>query len=79
METRPLHVIAKEIKKDWVKMPNYAFAHFEAFQFATRIDEMYYLDSVKSEVLYFLGNAGTWKGETAKRIKIELKQMCGIK
>jgi hypothetical protein len=72
---RPLYEVAREIRKDWVNMPNYAMAHFEAFENANSINEMFFMDSVKSEVLYFLGSTQTWKGETAKRIKLELKAM----
>ena len=39
------------------------------------INDNYMFDSGRSIVLYFLGNAQTWKGETAKRIKAELKAM----
>ena len=78
-EVRPLYEIAKEIRKDWKTMPDYAFTHFEGFQYATSIDEMFYFDSVKGEVLYFLGSASTWRGSKAKEIKAELKKMAGIK
>jgi hypothetical protein len=37
------------------------------------------MDTGKSIVLYFLSNAGTWRGETAKRVKAELKKMVGLK
>jgi hypothetical protein len=72
---RPLSVIADEISKDWKTMPEYARAHFRAFQFAFDIREMYGCDSVKWEVAYFLGNAQIWKGDTARRIKKELNAM----
>jgi hypothetical protein len=39
------------------------------------MDDKYYFDDAKSVVLYFLANAGTWRGDTAKRIKKELKEM----
>jgi hypothetical protein len=39
------------------------------------IDDRYYLDSAREVVLYFLANANTWRGETARRIKAELKDM----
>jgi hypothetical protein len=39
------------------------------------IDDNYYFDSADSIVRYFLANASTWRGETAKRIKAELKAM----
>jgi len=77
--SRPLYQIANEIRTDWKPMYKPAEAHLVAFENATSIDEMYMCDSVKSEVLYFLGNAGTWRGETARRIKKELKTMAGIK
>ena len=43
------------------------------------INDNYGVDSGKSIVLYFLSNASTWRGETAKRIKKELKSLAGIK
>ena len=39
------------------------------------ISDPYYADSARSIIAYFLANAGTWKGETARRIKKELKDM----
>ena len=39
------------------------------------IQENYFLDSAESIVLYFLSNAQTWRGEVARRIKKELKEM----
>lgn len=72
---RPLSEIASEIRKDWRPMPEYAKAHFRAFEYANSIDEMYICDSVRNEVNYFLANAGTWRGEVARRIKKELNAM----
>jgi hypothetical protein len=37
------------------------------------------MDKGKSIVLYFLSNAGSWRGDKAKEIKKELKQMVGLK
>jgi len=75
MNARPIYVIANEIKKDWVK-PNYAAKpYLEAMECLNSINDKYGWDSGKSVVLYFLCNANTWKGETAKRIKAELKSL----
>ena len=75
MSARPLYEIAKEIKKDWVK-PNYAAKpYIDAMQCLTSVNDSYGWDNGKSIVLYFLCNANTWKGETAKRIKAELKSL----
>ena len=75
-ETRPLHVIAMEIKKDWQKMYFGAVPYYEAMRSLSSINDMYGCDSAKSIILYFLSNASGWRGETAKRIKEELKKMC---
>ena len=35
----------------------------------------YYAETVESVVIYFLANITNWRGEDAKRIKAELKEM----
>lgn len=76
---RPLYEIAREIRKAWTKVSPYAEPYLEAMESLNTIDDNYYLDSGKSVVLYFLSNASTWRGEDARRIKAELKQMDGLK
>lgn len=76
---RPLYEIAREIRKAWTKVSPYAEPYLEAMESLNTIDDNYYLDSGKSVVLYFLSNANTWRGEDARRIKAELKEMAGLK
>ena len=76
---RPLYEIAREIRKTWTKVSPYAEPYLVAMQSLGSINDNYYFDSGKSIVLYFLGNANTWRGEDARRIKTELKQMVGLK
>lgn len=76
---RPLYEIAREIRKTWTKVSPYAEPYLEAMQSLNSINDNYYFDSVKSVVLYFLSNANTWRGEDARRIKTELKEMAGLK
>lgn len=76
---RPLYEIACEIRKTWTKVSPYAEPYLAAMQSLGSINDNYYFDSGKSVVLYFLGNANTWRGEDARRIKTELKQMVGLK
>jgi hypothetical protein len=78
-EVRPLYVIAKEIRKDWTKMYFGAVPYWEAMTELNSIKDMFYYDTAETIVLYFLGNAQTWKGEVAKRIKLELKAMLKAK
>ncbi len=75
MTTRPLHEIADEIKGDWKKVYFGAEPYLSAMRSLDSVHDNYYLDSAKSIVRYFLGNATTWRGETAKRIKAELREM----
>jgi hypothetical protein len=48
---------------------NKASRPLDAMASLNSINDNYGWDSAKSIVLYFLGNASTWRGETAKRIK----------
>ena len=72
---RPLYEIAREIRKAWTKVSSYAEPYLEAMESLDSINDNYYFDSGKSIVLYFLSNASTWRGEDARRIKAELKEM----
>ena len=70
---RPIYEIAYEIRKDWTKPYFGAVPYIDAMCSIEKVTDKYMYDSAKSIVLYFLSNANTWRGETAKRIKAELK------
>ena len=72
---RPLHVIAREIKRVWPKPYFGAVPYIDAMLSMDSIHENYFYDSGDSVVRYFLANAGTWRGDDARRIKAELKGM----
>jgi hypothetical protein len=72
---RPLFEIANEISNDWKKVYFGAIPYLDAMKTLKSINDNYFYDSAKSVVLYFLANAQTWKGETARRVKAELKEM----
>lgn len=74
-ERRPLHVIAREIRKDWKKVYFGAEPYLDAMSTIGDINESYGWDTARSIVIYFLGNASTWRGDKAKEIKAELKAM----
>ena len=79
MTTRPLSTIANEIARSWAKPYFGAVPYIAAMRTLGSIEEDYHYESGKSIVLYFLANAGTWRGEDARRIKAELKALAGIK
>ena len=78
---RTIREIGMEINRDW-QPPNYAAAPYlramieeEYESIDTPADYSILRDSARSVVAYFLSNAGTWRGEAARRIKAELKGM----
>lgn len=73
--TRPIYEIAREIQNDWKRPYFGAVPYLEAMQSLDSIRDNYYDDTGESVVLYFLANANTWRGETARRVKAELKAM----
>lgn len=78
-ETRALSTIAAEIRRDWKKVYFGAVPYLDAMAQLSSVTENYYADSAESVVLYFLANANTWKGETARRVKAELKALVKAK
>lgn len=76
---RSLVDICGEIRKDWHPMNYAAKPYFDAMRQLDSINDNYGADTGKSCVLYFLSNATTWRGETARRVKKELKTMAGLK
>jgi len=78
-EVRKLSEIAAEISEDWTNVYFGAVPYLQAMTTLHTIKDEYGMDSAESIVLYFLTNAGTWRGEVARRIKKELKAMAGVK
>jgi len=73
--TRSLCTIARDIRSDW-KNVNYAAApYLDAMSCLGPITDAYGFDSGRNVVCYFLSNASQWRGETARAIKAELKEM----
>ena len=73
METRPLYTIAREIRTDWKNVYFGARPYLDAMRDLKTIDDKYGFDDARSVVRYFLSNAAGWRGDTAKRVKAELK------
>lgn len=73
---RTISEIASEIRKDWgAKIYFGAKPYLQAMQSLNSINDNYGMDSADSVIRYFLGNATTWRGETARRVKKELNDM----
>lgn len=74
-ETRSLRAIAGEIMRDWTKPYFGAVPYLHAMRGLDKMTDFYGLDPGDEIVMYFLANAGTWRGPVARSIKAELKAM----
>lgn len=76
---RAISTIAREIKADWQakgKGIHYAAVpYLNAMLRLNTIDDRYGWDEAGSIVAYFLSNAASYRGETARRLKAELKEL----
>jgi hypothetical protein len=72
---RSLYAVAHEIRSDWKNVNYAAEPYLDAMGALDKITDPYYADSGKSVVRYFLANAGSWRGDVARRVKAELKGM----
>lgn len=71
---RPLYQIADEIRQDWGSKVNYAAKpYLDAMGSLDSAKDNYIMDPGWEIVARFLANARQWRGETAKKIKKELK------
>lgn len=75
-QPRTLRAIAGEIKRDWGEKTYFgAVPYIKAMRGLETVTDRYGMDDGKSIVRYFLANATSWRGETARRVKAELKEM----
>ena len=67
--------IAHAIAKDWQNISPYAVDYLNAMKDIHSVKESYYAESAHSVILYFLANAGTYRGENARTYKALLKDL----
>jgi hypothetical protein len=75
VSVRPLYEIATEIYLNWFNVHCTAAPYLDAMRELSKLTDMYGCDEGKSIVAYFLCNASSWKGDTARRVKAELNAM----
>ena len=74
-EPRKLWQIADEINQDWKPISYAALPYWNAMRDLEYLTDNYGADSAESVVRYFLANASSWRGETARRVKKGLNDM----
>ena len=76
---RKIYEIAQDIRDDWRSVNYAARPYLDALEELALPTDNYIFDSGKDIAIRFLCNATTWRGDTARRLKAELKAVCGIK
>jgi hypothetical protein len=74
LTNKTISELAQIVYSDWAKVNYGAVPYLEAMCSLTSVSDNYGLDSGESVITYFLCNAQTWKGDTARSIKAELKR-----
>lgn len=72
---RSIAAISAEIRSDWKDVTPEAKPYLEAMACIDRLTDRFELDTGRTIVAQFLINARRWKGDRAKRIKTELRDM----
>jgi hypothetical protein len=75
MSHRPIHTIARDIRRDWQRVNYAAQPYLNAMARLDAPSDKYGLDDARSIMRYFLSNASSWRGDTARAIKAEIKAM----
>lgn len=78
-KVRPLYEIAHEISREWKNVYFGAVPYLAALKSVDKIDDQYGVEDARTQVIYFLSNANSFRGEAARRIKKELKKIAGVK
>jgi len=72
---RKLSEIARDIKSSWRIIPQKAMLYVDAMSSLNTLSDEHGngIGNGLTVVCYFLQNAGSWRGEKARAIKLELK------
>lgn len=75
--TLKLYELHDIIVRDWAK-PNFAAVpYLDAMRYVEDLNSPYGAENGRTIVAYFLSNASSWRGDTAKAVRAELKRRLG--
>lgn len=75
MAKRPIYQIAKDIKDAWKNPSPYAMEYLIPMLSINNIDDHYFFDDAERIIICFLEEAKTFRGEKARELKQELKDL----
>ncbi len=74
-QPRSIYAIADDIRSNWPNPYFGAVPYLKAMLTLSTMKDRYYGDSAQDVIIYFLANAHTFRGEDARRLKIELNAL----
>ena len=72
---KTIRTYASDIERSWKKVGPYARPYLDAMHRLDGLDSCVMHDDARDIVTRFLCNAAAWRGEDAKRIKQELRNL----
>jgi len=74
LKDKKLSEIAQIVREDWTNVNYAAVPYLDAMATLDSIKDKYFFDDGDDIVIYFLSNAQSWHGETARTVKKELNK-----
>lgn len=74
LKTMTISDIARVVNKHWPKPYFGAVPYIQSMTACETLDSRFIAEDGKTQVLYFLSNATTWRGEVARLVKAELNR-----
>ena len=71
---KPISDLARIIRADWANVYFGAKPYLSAMRGIETINDAYGCEDGRVQVLYFLSNATTWRGDVARQVKAELNR-----
>ncbi len=79
LSTLTWHELVSLVEIDWKRVYFGAVPYLNAMKTMESHNSNYGLDDGQTIIIYFLANATTWRGVTARSVKAELKRRAGLK
>lgn len=75
LEPRPIYEIARDIRREWLHISPHARPYLDAMLTLSKVTDRYICESADDIVRRFLCNASSFRGEGARTLKQELKNL----
>ncbi len=75
LEPRPIYEIARDIRREWLHISPHARPYLDAMLTLSKVTDRYICESASDIISRFLCNASSFRGDKARALKQELKNL----